>query len=76
MKAISIHVPERDYGEIKSLSARVGRPVAELIRQAMAEYLERQRRTARSILDLPPHRSGDLLKTWSRTEVLDEMLKR
>ncbi len=76
MKAISIYVPEGDYQEIKSLSARAGRPIAELIRQAMAEYLVRQRGTARSILNHEPHQSGDLLKAWGRTELLDEMLKR
>jgi hypothetical protein len=76
MKPISIYVPERAYQEIKSIAARKGRPVAELMREAMAEYLERERTSQRSILDLPPHSSGALKKAWTRSDLLDEKLAR
>ena len=73
MRTISIHVPEPAYLEFKAVAERDGRPVAELIRQAMAAYLERERRSGRSVLDLPPHPSGALLRPWSREEILEEM---
>ncbi len=76
MKSISIYVPEKAYQEFKAISERDGRPVAELIRQAMAEFLKREGQTRRSILDIPPHPSGKMLKRWTRAEVFDEMVKR
>jgi hypothetical protein len=76
MKSISLNVSEKSYQELKSVAARRGRPVAELIREAMADYLERERGSRRSVLDIDPHRSGRLRKRWSRSELLDEMLER
>jgi hypothetical protein len=76
MKPISLYVQDPAYADFKALSERDGRPIAELIRQAMVEYLERERRTARSVLDLAPHPSGALLLPWSREEIFEEMSKR
>jgi hypothetical protein len=76
MKPISVHVSEDDYEELKSMAARTGRPVAELIRRAMAEYLDRERSGRRSLLDLPGHDSGRLRKAWTRSELADEMRER
>ena len=74
MKAASVYLSETAYQEMKSLASRRGRPVAELIRQAMAEYLAREQKTGASVLDLAPHPSGRMLKSWGRSELLDEML--
>jgi hypothetical protein len=76
MKPISVHVPEDTYEELKSVAARSGRPVAELIRQAMQDYLDLERRSHRSMLDIEPHESGRLLHPWDRSELLDEMMAR
>jgi hypothetical protein len=76
MKSISVHVVGHAYDEFKSIAARTGRPVAELIREAMAQYIESRRRAGRSVLDIPPHASGALRARWTRTELLDEMLGR
>ena len=76
MKPISVHVTEDTYKELKSLAARSGRPVAELIRQAMADYLDLERRSHLSVLDIEPHDSGRLLSSWERSELLDEMMVR
>lgn len=76
MKPISIHVPERPYQELKSIAARQGRPVAELIREAMTEYMARQRRSGRALRDIPAHPSGPLRQGWTREELLDEMRRR
>ena len=74
MKSISIHVPVSAYQEFKALAAREERPVAELIRQAMAEYLSRARQTGGSVLEIPPHESGALLRGWTRDEIVGEMI--
>jgi len=58
------------------MAARTGRPVAELIRQAMADYLDRERPGRRSVLALPAHDSGRLRQPWTRSELVDEMRKR
>jgi len=76
MKPISVHVAEDDYEELKSMAARTGRPVAELIRTAMTEYLHRERRGRLSVLDLPVHDSGELRERWTRSGLLDEMRDR
>ena len=76
MKPISINVSENAYREFKVLAAREGLPVAELIRQAMREYLQRQQGKKHSILDIPFHASGKLRKKWTRAEILDEMLEK
>jgi 16S rRNA U516 pseudouridylate synthase RsuA-like enzyme len=76
MKPISVHIHEASYRELKSLAERTGQPVAELIREAMAEYVAHRRGTAGSIFDLEPHPSGAPLAPWTRAELLDERLKR
>jgi hypothetical protein len=75
MRSISIHVSDRAYQEFKAIAAREERPVAELIRQAMTEYLSRERRGGRSILEIAPHESGALAGSWTRDEILDEMIE-
>jgi hypothetical protein len=75
MNTISLHVSEEAYQEFKSLAAREGRPVAELLRQAMAEYLSREGKRGASIFDIRPHPSGRLLKGWTRGGILDEMVR-
>jgi len=74
MKPISVHVDDNDYRDLKSLAQRTGRPVAELIREAMAEYLGQRMGRRGSIFDVPLHNGGSLLKPWTREELMDEML--
>ena len=76
MKPISVHVSEDDYQELKSMAARTDRPVAELIRRAMAEFVERERQDKRSVLQLPAHDSGAPKEPWTRSELVDEMRAR
>ncbi len=75
MKPISVHVTEQDYQQFKSLAASAGRPVAELIREAMAMYLVESASGRSSIRELKPHDSGHLLADWTREELYDEMLE-
>ncbi len=76
MKPISLHVEERAYRDLKSLAELSGRPVAEIIREAMSEYLSRRLGGTESIFDLPSHQSGAQLSGWTREELLDEMRSR
>lgn len=74
MRPISLHVEDEVYRNLKALAEKTGRPVSELIRDAMSEYLDRQIGRGPSLLDVPAHPSGALLKPWTREELLDEML--
>ena len=76
MKPISVHVAEPAYDAFKQVAKRQGRPVAELVREAMADYLTRQRASARSIVDIAPHHGGPLKRKWTRAELVDEMRRR
>jgi len=76
MKPISVHVDEEDYEELKAIAARRGRPVAEVVREAMAEYVVRARPAGPSLLSLEPAEAGRQLGDWSRTELFEEMLHR
>lgn len=76
MKPISMHVNEEEYQDFKSLAERTGRPVAELIREAMTEYLARHGGRSGSIFDVPAHHGGAQLKAWTRDGILDEMIRK
>ncbi len=73
MKTISLNVAEPAYEAMRALAAYDGRPVSELMRQSMAEYIERRQKGGASALDLNPHDSGPMLAGWSRADLLDEM---
>jgi Ribbon-helix-helix protein, copG family len=75
MRPISVYVAEDHYRSFKTLAALSHRPVAELIREAMAAYLKRESRAPRSVLDISPHQSGKMLRTWTRSDLYDEMLE-
>ncbi len=76
MKVISVHVPEEPYQRLKALAARERRPAAELVREAMRDYLTRSDAATHSLLELPAHDSGKPLRGWKRLGLLDEMLRR
>ena len=76
MKPISVHVAEPAYEALKHVAKRQGRPVAELVREAMADYLTRQRASARSLVEIFPHASGPLKRRWTRAQLVDEMSRR
>ena len=76
MKPISVHVDEANYRELRSLAERTGRPVAELIREAMAEYTAHRSGGSGSLFDLEPHESGAPRAPWTRAELMDERLDR
>lgn len=76
MKPISVHVEEAVYEELKRIASRRHRPVAEEIREAMAEYVVRERRSGASLFDRPPADAGEQRSSWSRSELFDDMIGR
>jgi hypothetical protein len=77
MKTISVSVSERDYEEFRRASAREGRPIAELIREAMGFYRSEKLDRREPLRELPVlvgHRLRRRLP--SRLEVYDEMFDR
>lgn len=72
-KPISVHVDPRDYEELKEMAGRRGRPVAELVREAMAEYVVRERSSGTRWSDIPPRGLGRPLRPWTRDDLYDEM---
>ena len=72
-KPISLHVDEKDYEELKALAGRRGRPVAELVREAMAEYVVRERGSGTRFPDIPARSLGRRLRPWTREDLYDEM---
>jgi predicted CopG family antitoxin len=75
MRAISLYVEDEVYRSLKNLAERSGRPVSELIREAMAEYLGRKVGCGPSLFNIQAHASGATLKPWTREELFDEMLE-
>lgn len=51
MTKTTLYLPEADYARMKAMAAREGRPTAELVREAVAEYASRRgpRRLPRSL---------------------------
>jgi hypothetical protein len=76
MRTISVHVSEADYTAFKSLAAQDERPVAELIREAMRNWLVAHRRTGGSLADVRPLDCGAPLRPFDRSAVADEMFER
>lgn len=72
-KPISVHVDEENYADLKTMASRQGRPVAELVREAMADYVVRERRSGVRFTDIPPRSLGRPLRDWTREEIYDEM---
>lgn len=74
MKPISVHVPENEYQRLKSLAASQGRPVAELIREAMRAYGRRALQKGRSLAEIPALDAGKMLHESDRSGIFDEMI--
>lgn len=74
MKPISVHVDEQNYRDLKRLAHRRGQPVAELVREAMSLFLDRER-DAVSLLSIAPLDAGTILRGFDdRSEIWDEMV--
>ncbi|HYH45405.1 MAG TPA: ribbon-helix-helix protein, CopG family [Thermoanaerobaculia bacterium] len=76
MTPISLQVDDHEYQRLRLIAEREGKPVTEVAREALVEYLERHPSRRTSIFEVAPHESGALLRPWSRSELQDEMRER
>jgi hypothetical protein len=76
MKAISLNVSEASYARFREIADHRGLAVAELIRRAMDEYLERHYCARLSVLDLPTFVSGGIRRAWKGADTHDAMTRR
>jgi len=76
MRAVSIQLGDDDYRRFEKLARLTGRPINELVREAMSTFLRKEDTEGRALTELAAHDSGRMLKGWTREELLDEMLER
>ena len=74
MRAISLHVDDDDYQRFKHLATTRKRPIAELIREAMRDFLHKERASGHTLENITARDGGTFLKPWTRGELYDEML--
>jgi hypothetical protein len=75
MKPVTINLSEPVYRAFQEYARRHDRTTSELVREAMAVYLETRMRPERSLSDLPPLELGKVRKPLTSTEnLLDEMM--
>lgn len=75
MKTITINVSEPVYEDFQRASKNLGRPTAELIREAMESYREQRLRPRRDLRNFRPRSLGRILKPLTRDDdLLNEML--
>ena len=75
MKTVTLNVDEATYERLQLYASRTGRPASELIREAMADYAERNIPNPESIFDGEPYHVGSILRDLSgEDDLLDEML--
>jgi hypothetical protein len=75
MKTITINVSEPTYREFQRRAKRLGRPAAELIREAMEQYCQQWIRSGPSVIDIPTASAGHVLKPLAADDdLLEEML--
>ena len=74
MRLISIKVAEKAYSEYKEYAAHRGRPVAEVIREAMDFYLDQRIHPATKLRKMPTTSKPKLKRRWSKEEVQEELL--
>lgn len=77
MKTISLSVSELDYEAFRRAARNLGRPIAQLIREAMARYRAEELEPRPPLRDLPVL-AGPRLRTAlpSRAELYDEIFSR
>lgn len=77
MKKISLSVSTRDYEAFRVLAAYADRPIAEMIREAMASYLSRRPRPAAPLRTLRTfHAPRPVAPLPQRADLWDDIASR
>jgi hypothetical protein len=77
MKTITINVSEPVYEDFRRAARSLGRPTAELIREAMESYRRQNLRPRTNLKAFRPRSLGKVLRPLSREDnLLSEMLER
>ena len=74
MKLISIKVSEKAYSQFKGYAEGRGRPVAEVIREAMDLYVDQRIQPAARLTRMPTTSKPKLKRRWTRDEIQEELL--
>jgi len=74
MKLISIKVSEQAYAKFQHYADHRGRPVAEIIREAMDLYIDQKIHNATKLRRMPTTSKPKLKRRWSKEEIQEEML--
>ena len=74
MRLISIKVSEKAYTEFQDYAEHRGRPVTEIIREAMDLYIDEHIHNATKLRRMPTTSKPKLKRRWSKEEVQEEML--
>jgi hypothetical protein len=75
MRTISLHVDDDHYQRFKHLAATRKRPITELIREAMRDFLLKEPSSGMTLENIPARDCGAFLTGWTRGELYDEMLE-
>jgi hypothetical protein len=75
MKTITINVSEPVYAEFRAASRSMGRPTAELIREAMELYRQERLKPRRDLTGFRPRSAGRVLEDLgAHDDLLEDML--
>jgi hypothetical protein len=75
MKTITINVSEPVYAEFRAASRSMGRPTAELIREAMELYRQERLKPRRDLTSFRPRSAGRVLEDLgAHDDLLEDML--
>jgi predicted CopG family antitoxin len=75
MKTITINVSEPVYEDFRRASKSLGRPISELIREAMEDYRRGRLHPAADLMAFRPRSAGRVLRPLERgDDLLHEML--
>lgn len=74
MKPVTIYVSEVIYSLFKAEARKIDRSAAELIREAMEQYIREKSHPSRSLNEWAPLSLGKVKKDWADGSFREEML--
>jgi hypothetical protein len=74
MKLISLKVSEKAYAQFQEYASLRGRPVAEVIREAMDLYVDQKIQPSARLRRMPTTSKPKLKRRWTQEEIQEEIL--